>query len=232
MTSTEATGAALLVSCGIALLALVPISRLTLRAASSGPRLPRFSNSFLRSFLPAMAIWGLVTGSFAPFANVFFVHHLGFSLERAGAVFSFANVGQFIAVICAPLLFRRVGLAPGIMVTQLTVAIALVLLSASRAETQVAVIYWIYMSAQSMNEPGIYNLLMDRIPVAEHNGASAAAFFVSGIAQAVASLATGAAIVRFGYSVALTAAALLAAVAAILFGRLPDGQRFAMERRL
>ena len=232
ITSTKATGAALLISCGIALLALIPISRLTLRAASSGPQLPRFTNPFLRRFLPAMAIWGLVTGSFAPFANVFFVHHLGFSMARAGAVFSFANLGQFIAVICAPLLFRRVGLAPGIMTTQLTVAAALVLLSASHAETQVAVIYWIYMSAQSMNEPGIYNLLMDQIPAAEHNGASAAAFFVSGIAQAVASLATGAAIVRFGYSVALIAAALLAAMAAILFGRLPDGQCFATEHRL
>jgi len=224
LTSTRATGAALLVSCGIAFLALIPISRLTLRAAASGPQLPRFSNSFLRRFLPAMAIWGLVTGSFAPFANVYFVHHLGFSMARAGTVFSFANLGQFIAVICAPLLFRRAGLTSGIMMTQFAVAASLVLLSASHAEMQVAVIYWIYMSAQSMNEPGIYNLLMDRIPAPEHNGASAAAFFVSGIAQAVASLAMGAAIVRFGYSAALVAVAALAGMAAILFGRLPDGR--------
>lgn len=224
LTSPRATGAALLVSCGIALLALIPISRLTLRANASGPESPRFSNPFLRRFLPAMAIWGLVTGSFAPFANVYFVHHLGFSMARAGSVFSFANLGQFIAVICAPLLFRRAGLASGIMMTQLAVAATLVLLSASHAEAQVAVIYWIYMSAQSMNEPGIYNLLMDRIPTAEHNGASAAAFFVSGIAQAVAALAMGAAIVRFGYSAALIAVAMLAGIAAILFGRLPSGQ--------
>lgn len=220
LTPVRATGAALLLVCGIAALALIPISRLTLRPTHSEIRLPRLSNPFLRRFLPAMAIWGLVTGSFAPFANVYFVHHLGLSLERAGSVFSFSNLAQFIAVLCAPLLFRRTGLSSGIMLTQLATAAALASLAIAHTGFQAATLYWAYMAVQSMNEPGIYSLLMDRIPAVEHNSASAATFFVTGGAQAAASLAMGYAIVRYGYPAALVVVAVLAVVAAILFGRL------------
>ena len=224
LTPVRATGAALLVVCGVASLALVPISRLALRSTAPEIRLPRFRNPFLRRFLPAMAIWGLVTGSFAPFANVYFVHHLGLSLERAGSVFSFSNLAQFIAVLSAPLLFRRISLSSGIMLTQLATAAALVSLALAHTGFQAASLYWIYMAVQSMNEPGIYSLLMDRIPAVEHNSASAATFFVTGGAQAAASLAMGYAIVRYGYPAALVVVAVLAVVAAIIFGRLPKGR--------
>jgi predicted MFS family arabinose efflux permease len=225
VTSTHATGAALCLACGIATFALVPVSRLTLRSSAPAVRLPRFSNPFLRQFLPAMALWSLVTGSFAPFANVYFVRHLGVSMEKAGTVFSLSNVGQVIAVLAAPLLFRKTGLTRGIMLTQFATAAALGWLAIAHTGMQAAAIYWIYMAVQCMNEPGIYSLLMDRIPSDEHNGASAATFFVAGAAQAIASLAMGPAIVRFGYSSSLVAIAIVAVVAALVFGRLPK-ERF------
>jgi MFS family permease len=217
LNGTHATGGALLFGCGVALLALLPFSRLTLRSHSPRARLPRFSNPFLLRFLPAMAIWGLVTGSFAPFANVYFVHHFGLSMQRMGSIFSFSQLVQFVAILCAPLLFRRAGLTSGIMLTQLATAGALALLAAMHTATQAAWIYWAYMAFQCMNEPGIYSLLMDRIPPGEHNGASAATFFVSAASQSIASAAMGAAIVRFGYSPALSVIAGLAVVAAVLF---------------
>ena len=71
-----------------------------------------------------------------------------------------------------------------------------------------------------MNEPGIYSLLMDRIPAHEHNGASAATFFVGAASQAIASCSMGAAIIRFGYSSALAVIAALAVLSAIAFRRL------------
>lgn len=227
LTLAHAEGATLLLMCCIASLALFPISRLTLRSAATEARLPRFSNPFLRRFLPAMAIWSLVTGSFAPFANVYFVHHLGFSLEKAGSVLSSSNLAQFIAVLCAPLLFRRAGFTSGIMLTQLATAASLVSLVITRTGVAASLIYLIYIAVQSMNEPGIYNLLMDRIPVIEHNGASAATFLVSGAAQAIASLVMGTSIVRFGYPTSLVVIALLAVTAAILFGRLSKGRLLA-----
>lgn len=222
LTPIEAKQAALLIACAIALVSLFPISGLTLRSSASKVSLPRFSNPFLRKFLPAIALWSLVTGSFAPFANVYFVRHMGFSLERAGTVMSSGNLAQFIAVLVVPLLFRKAGLISGVMLTQFATAFALGLLAFAHGDTSAAVIYWIYVAVQNMNEPGIYSLLMDRIPVIEHNGASAATFFVSGIAQAIASLAMGAAIVRFGYSPAMLVIAVLAVAAAIVFRKLPE----------
>lgn len=219
-TEVRAMEITLFLSCVVALLALIPVAGLTLRPVASGVRLPRFSNPFLQRFLPAIAVWALVTGSFAPFANVYFVHHMRFTLQRTGDVLSFGNLVQFIAVLCVPLLFRKVGLVRGVMMTQLATGAALLLLALAHSTTEAALIFWIYIGVQNMNEPGIYSLLMDCIPAVEHNGASAATFFVSGIASALASLAMGAAIVRFGYSASMVVAAALAIVAAIVFSRL------------
>ena len=223
LTEARAMEITLFLSCGIALLALIPVAGLTLRPVAAEVRLPRFSNPFLQRFLPAIAVWALVTGSFAPFANVYFVHHMGFTLQKTGDVISFGNLVQFIAVLCVPLLFRKAGLVHGVMITQLATGAALLALAFSHSETDAAVIFWIYVAVQNMNEPGIYSLLMDCIPAVEHNGASAATFFVGGISSAVASLAMGAAIVRFGYSASMVVAAALAIVAAMVFSRLPKG---------
>jgi hypothetical protein len=80
------------------------------------------------------------------------------------------------------------------------------------------------MALQFMNEPGIYSLLMDRIPPGERSGASASTFFVSNACQAMASAAMGVAIVRFGYSAALLGIAGLAVAATLLFARLSGSQ--------
>jgi len=200
---------------------LLPISRLPLRVAAPHAGLPRLSNPFLRRFLLAMAVWSLVTGSFAPFANVYFVHHLGLALESTGSVFSLSQFVQFVAVLSAPLFFRYTRLPVGIMVTQLATAVALACLAGTHTALYAAWIYWAYMAAQCMNEPGMYSLLMDSVPVQEHNGASASTFFVSSLSQLVASTATGVALVRFGYSSVLAVTAGLAVVAAVLFRRLP-----------
>jgi MFS family permease len=213
--------AALLIACAFAICALVPISFLPLRISAPHTGLPRLSNPFLRQFLLAMFVWSLVTGSFAPFANVYFVHHLGLSLENTGAIFSVSQLVQFVAILCAPLLFRRAGLSFGIMLTQFATAIALATLSITHTISHAAWIYWAYMAVQCMNEPGMYSLLMDVIPTHDHNGASAATFFVSAISQLIASTVTGITLERFGYSPVLASIAGLAIVAAILFRQLP-----------
>jgi len=171
-----------------------------------------------------MAVWALVTGSFPPFANVYFVHHLGLSLQKMGFVFSLAQLVQFLAVLCAPLLFRRTGLVKGVILTQLATAAALASLAlihpGPRGGAPAVWIYPVYMALQFMNEPGIYSLLMDRIPPGERSSASASTFFVSNVCQAMASASMGAAIVRFGYSAALFGIAGLAVAATLLFARL------------
>ena len=223
ISAIQANRATLLIGCGLAALALLPVLRLPQRAAAPGVKLPRWSEPFLRRFLPAMAVWGLVTGAFPQFANIYFVHHLGLSLERMGSIFSVSQGVQFAALLCAPLLFRRAGVSAGIMLTQVATAAALGLLALARTPMQASWIYWAYMAAQYMNEPGIYSLLMDRVPASEHNGASASTFFVTSSAQVVASAVAGAALVRFGYPPVLTAIAALALMAAMLMRRLRGG---------
>jgi len=223
-TAGEASQVTLQFACGAAALSIVPLLRLNLPGASPRVQLPRLSNPFLRRFLPAMAVWALVTGSFPPFANVYFVHHLGLTLQRMGFVFSLAQLVQFLAVLGAPLLFRRTGLVKGVILTQLATAAALASLAlihpGPHGGTPAVWIYPVYMAIQFMNEPGIYSLLMDQIPPGERSSASASTFFVSNACQAMASVAMGAAIVRFGYSAALLGIAGLAVTATLLFARL------------
>jgi MFS family permease len=218
-TASEASRLTLEFACGAAAFAIVPLLRLNLPGAAPRVQLPRLSNPFLRRFLPAMAVWALVTGSFPPFANVYFVHHLGLSLQKMGFVFSLAQLVQFLAVLCAPLLFRCTGLVKGVILTQLATAAALIH-PGLHGGTPALWVYPIYMAMQFMNEPGIYSLLMDQIPPGERSSASASTFFVSNACQATASVAMGAAIVRLGYSATLLGIAGLAVAATLLFARL------------
>ncbi len=221
-TAGEATRLTLEFACGAAAVSILPLLVLSLPGAAPRVRLWRLSNPFLRRFLPAMAIWSLVTGSFPPFANVYFAHHLGLSLKKMGFVFSLSQVVQFVAVLCAPLLLRRMGLVKGVILTQLATAAALASLALIHRGTLAGWVYPIYMAVQYMNEPGIFSLLMDQIPPSERSSASASTFLVTYGCQAIASTAMGVAIVRIGYPATLFCIAGLAVVATVLFGRLSD----------
>jgi MFS family permease len=219
---SQANQSTLLIGCALAGLALIPLSRIVLATPAPQVRQPRTFHPFLSRFLVAMAVWGLVTGALPPFANVYFVHHLGLSLERTGFVFSISQLAQFLATLGAPLLFRRAGLASGVMLTQFATAVSLVWLSVVHSAQIATYIYWAYMAVQCMNEPGIFSLLMASTPEHQRSRASAATFFVFSASQAAASLALGTAIVRFGYSYSIAAIAALAVLAAILFRRLSE----------
>jgi len=218
--AVQASRLTLELACGAAALSIVPLLHLALPGAAPRVRLARFSHPFLRRFLPAMAVWALVTGSFPPFANVYFVHHLNFSLQKVGLVFSVSQLVQFLGVLAAPLLFRFTGLVRGVTLTQVATAAALASLALTHHGPPAVWLYAAYMATQYMSEPGIYSLLMDQIPPGERSSASASTFFVTSACQALASAATGAAIVRFGYPGVLLAIALLALAATIMFQRL------------
>ena len=223
MSLLQSERAALLLACGIAALAILPLSRLVLGSGTRRKRLVRPTGTFLRRFLPAMAAWSLVTGAFPPFATVYLVHHLGLSLSAMGTVFSLSQLVQVLAVLAAPLLFRRTGLPTGVMLSQLITAGMLLLLAGSHNVSDAKWLFWGYMAAQCMNEPGIYSLLMDSVPAEERSAASSYTFFLDSGARILTSTAVGMAIVRFGYPAVLCAIAALAIVAAGLFRRLASG---------
>ena len=96
---------------------------------------------FLLRFLPAIAIWSLVTGSFGPFANVYFARHLQMPLAQIGLVFSVSQISQVAAVLLAPLVFRRFGLVTGIIYMQVATASALASLAAFNGVAEVSLLY-------------------------------------------------------------------------------------------
>jgi MFS family permease len=210
----------LLMAVTMAGLSLWPIASLSLPPAPLRLRLVRPNTPFLRTFLPAIAMWSLVTGALPPFASVFFVHHLGLSLTAMGSILSLSQLVSFGAILFAPLLFRWTGLANGLALTQLTTAGMLISLTGIHTSTWAGGLYCGYIAAQCMNEPGIYGLLMSRVPPADRSGASSYTFFVTAASQIVASTAVGMLIVHVGYSAVLFGAAGLAVVATILFRRL------------
>ncbi|MGO9009972.1 MAG: MFS transporter [Bryobacteraceae bacterium] len=171
---------------------------------------------FLLRYLAAFAVWNLATGSFNPFANVYFAH-LRFPAQRIGSVFSGSQVAQLAGVLMAPAIFRKAGLVTGIVWMMAATSIGLAGLSTqSTAFTAVLAYAW-YMAFQWMSEPGLNALLMSRVAERERSGASALNYLVAFSAQAIAALAAGRLLAHFGYGVVLAGAAVLAAVAAGLF---------------
>jgi MFS family permease len=185
--------------------------RTSVAAARIYPR-----SGFLLRFLAAFAVWHLATGTFNPFANVYFAR-LKFSVDRIGTIFSLAQVAQMAAVLAAPLVFRRCGLTAGISWMMLATAAGLGGLAAQTPGLTAAVVFSAYMSLQWMSEPGLNTLLLGRVAEGERSGAAALGYLVAFGAQALAAFAGGALVARFGYGLVLAGAAALAVGAAGLF---------------
>lgn len=214
----------LLFGCAIVALGLLPVSRLvfpSIPAAASKNIYPR--NRFLLRFLPAVAVWTMVTGSLSPLANVYFSQYLRMPLQRIGEVFSVASLFQVLAVLFAPFLFRKFGLVPAIAGTQFATAVLLACLAWTSAATYAPFIYISYSGLLWMSEPALFSLLMTHVRPSEQAGASALNFLVISVTQAIAVGVAGASFTRFGYPAVLCSMAGVAFVAA-LFSRFLLGQ--------
>jgi MFS family permease len=216
-TPVDLKRSALLIACGITALAVWPTSRLRFARTPDSEKRSYRLNPFLLRFLPAIALWSLVTGAFSPFASVYFAQHLRMPVERIGMVFSASQLSQVIAILAAPFIFRKFGLVTGIMYTQIATAVALGCLSLAPGAASAGLVYVGFMAFQWMGEPGMYSLLMSEVTPAGRTGASALNFLVISAAQAVAALVAGMGLARFGYPVVMGMTACVAFVTAILF---------------
>lgn len=208
----------LLAACAVVAVGLWPMSKLSLehRAASPALRL-RVFHPYLFRFLPAFLLWNVVTGSLPLFGAIYLQKVLGLPLGRLGTVFGASQLMQFLAVLGAPLLFRRTGIPGGVSLAQLGTAALLLLIAETRFVPAAACFYVIYFAVQFMCEPGIYQMLMERIPEAERSSASAIQNLSGALCQAGTVAITGTCIVAYGYRKLLIANAAIAVLASLLF---------------
>ena len=217
----QAKQAAMLAGCGITALATWPASRLKLPTTFRGEARTYPWNPFLARFLAAMAIWSFAVGSFNPFFNAYFSRQLHATEATVGLVFSAAQLAQVVAVLLAPAIIRRFGLAGGIAGLQAAAAVTLAGSALGPPLVPAGGLYVVYMCCQSMCEPGMFSLLMNHVRPEERSGASSLNFLAVFLAQAAAALAAGALVARLGYPVVLGVAAGIAGVAGLMFRRLP-----------
>jgi predicted MFS family arabinose efflux permease len=206
----------LLLSAAFSAVGLLPALGLRdLPRAPVGTRVyPR--SRFLVLYLVPFALWHLGTGAFNPFNNVYF-KHLGFADRRIGSVFAASQALQVGVLLLAPAIIRRAGLIAAIASMMAATAVCLGALASQPAAGAAVAAYAAYMSFQWMSEPGLNTLLMNGVAERERSGASALNYIVAFGAQAVAALAAGAIVTRFGYGPMLAGAAALAMLAAGIF---------------
>lgn len=210
----------ILSSCVVAV-GIWPAARLKfIRHTEVVPQARKVLSPFLWLFLPAIAAWSLVTGSFSPFANVYFSRHIHMSLPQIGNAFACSQLIQVAAVLVAPWIFKRCGLVGSIVFTQLSASVLLLILAMVGHPFAASAGYVAFSAFQWMNEPGIYSLLMNMVPDQERGSAAALNSFVMSSSQAIAALIAGQAFARFGYPASLCAIAVVALFAALLFLRM------------
>ena len=228
MSAAEVKRLILLSSCAIAVMGLVPVLKLQLPLKQDEPSSesehPKKSwtqalrlHPFLLRFLPSMALWTAVLASFTPFANVYLSRDLAIPLSKIGVIFSVAQVIQFCMGLLSPVIFRRFGLVNGIVATQLATALAMACLAGTHNRGLAVALYLTLSATQWMSSPGLYNLLMSRVPDSQRSSASAMTMFCNALLQSGATAAAGILFVQFGYPRVLVGITALAVTAAFLF---------------
>ncbi len=212
----ESYRGALLAGCVLVLFAIWPLSRVKIAAPPPSKRRFYRPSPMAIRFLIAIAVWNLGIGMFNPFFNVFF-NRLRMPVEQIGSVFSAAHVAQAGAVLMAPIVLRRFGLPRGVSGMQFATALALLGLAAASGPLSAGLAFAAYTMSQYMTEPGVFTLLMDEVPVEERSNASALNFLVTFTAQAIVAGIAGRMLSRFGYPPVLVSAAIICALAAMLF---------------
>jgi MFS family permease len=209
--------AALLAGCVFSFAAIWPAARLpgVRQARHARPKYP--ISPFVRRYLLALAGFNLAVGAFNPFFNTFFARKLSAGTEQIGLVFSAGQVAQVVAMMMAPFVLRKLGLIRGVMATQIATGVALIAVALSSTVWAGAFAYAAYAACQYMSEPGINTLLMSRVEPDEQSGASSLNFLAAFSAHAVAAMAAGAALSRFGYQPVIAALAAVVIVSALLF---------------
>ncbi|SDF37287.1 MFS transporter [Terriglobus roseus] len=182
-------------------------------------------SSFLRRYIPLMAIWSAMIAAFVPFANVYLTNSLHLSLSHIGTVFLLSQLVQLCSGLVTAPLFRSFGLQRGIAATQLVTGTLLMLLALTHTVNVATVLYLCFSATQWMSSPGMYNLLMRGTPDSERSTAASAVMFGNALVSSGATALAGIGFANFGYAwmfVLLGLVAVAVAVCTVTVLRLPQ----------
>jgi len=217
----------LLASCAIAAIGLLAVLRMDVPLAGSAkpiedanPRRWRQVlrvDPFLLRFLPAMALWTAISSAFTPFANVYLSRNLDLPLSSIGVVFSASQILQLGMGLLTPVLFRVLGLINGIAATQVLSGLALAVLAGTHNSSLAVSMYLGFSVMRWMSSPGLYNLVMSRVPEQERSTAASMTLFCNAVLLSPATAGAGILFARFGYPHVLAGIAAATTVAAIVF---------------
>jgi len=143
--------------------------------------------------------------------------HLRLPLHSVGTVFSASQLCQVAAVLCAPLIFRRVGVPAGVFTMQIATTCCFLMLALTTQPVAASMTYVVLTAMQYMGEPGMYSLMMDIVPTESRGGASATMALVLGVAQLIAATTAGWTFTNLGYPRSLAIIAVIALLAGLLF---------------
>jgi hypothetical protein len=183
----------------------------------NGALIPTKSRRFVLQLLTTLVLWSFFVGSFPPFFNVFFHKQFNQSLDGIGIIFSVSQLCQLAAVLCMPWLVLKLGRVLAISSVQFASALVLPILIVVTNVQIAGAIYLTYLSLQVMAEPALESFIMDSVLPEERNTVASLRYMTLFSVQALAVLASGFAIARFGYSSLLVALALLGIAAAAAF---------------
>lgn len=216
---TPAAGmrAALLTGCGVAILALIPASRLKLTTRIENEARPALPFRSIWRFLVPGAIWHLALGAVNPFLGLFFTKHLNLPVQDYGTLFGGAKILSLVGMLSVSGYFKRVGIATGVARTQIAAAIALACLAFSPGIWTAIPAYLAFEAFVWMYEPGCFGLLANVVAPEQRARASALYFLIASSSSALAAAVAGEAIARTGYLAVLSAAAITAIIAALVF---------------
>jgi MFS family permease len=179
--------------------------------------IPIKSRRFVLQLLTTLALWSFFVGSFPPFFNVFFHKQFNQSLDGIGIIFSVSQFCQLAAVLSMPWLVLKLGRVRAISSVQFASALVLPILIVVTNVQIAGAIYLTYLSLQVMAEPALESFIMDSVLPDERNTVASLRYMTLFSVQALAVLASGFAIARFGYSHLLVALTLLGIGASVAF---------------
>jgi hypothetical protein len=92
------------------------------------------------------------------------------------------------------------------------------LLAGTQSQGLAIALFLSFSATQWMSSPGLYNLLMSKVPDGDRSSAAAMTMFCNAVFQSVATAAAGVLFVQFGYPRVIVGIAAMMLIAAMLFG--------------